>query len=186
MSRQVAAFRRLLPVLGFALSVLSLASLPVRAQTSVFDTRELDMRPLVQVQAIGTTFAGKPFEVDVFVYRGGADVLASSVATDPSGRDTTDRVGRGLGSRADVMTLNGAFLRNHVLQQRGDCGNPAPDHVERYVFTYYGQKNSRQLTVGGDYRDCPQETREILDAVCAYLWQTIEAPIEYCADPILP
>jgi hypothetical protein len=177
--------RRLLACLGFA-SLVAVLATPATAQTSAFDARLIDMRPLVQVQAAGTTFAGKPFEVDVFIYRGGADVLASSVGIDVAGRDTTDRIASGLGDRAQMMALNGTFLRNHVLQQAGDCGSPAPDHVERYTLTYYGQKNNRQITVGGDYRGCPDETRAIFDAVCAYLWETVEAPIEYCAEPIAP
>lgn len=171
---------------AFVLALLPVLALPAMAQTDAFDARAIDMRPLVQVQAVGTTFAGKPLEVDVFVYRGGAAVLASSVAIDVAGRTTTDRIGRGLGDREKVMAMNGAFLRNHVLQQAGDCGHPAPDHVERYTLTYYGQKNNRQITVGGDYRDCPAETRAILDAVCLFLWQAIESPIEYCAEPIVP
>jgi len=187
MTRQVPASRfcRLAPLTVF-LALIPLAALPARAQTSAFDARAIDMRPLFQVQAVGNTIAGKPFEVDLFVYRGGGDVLAASVATDFAGRATSDRIGRGLGTRPQVMALNGAFLENHILQQRGGCGTPAPDYVNHYTLTYYGQKNNNQLTVGGDFRDCPAETRAILNAICLYLWQTIETPIEYCPQPVVP
>ena len=130
-----------------ALAAIALAT-PALAQTSAFDARAIDMRPLVQVQGVGATFAGRPFEVDLFIYRGGGAFLVSSVATDLAGRFSTDRIGRGLGDRSEMAGLNGTFLSNRILQQSGDCGGPAPDYVERYTLTYYGPKNNRQITVG--------------------------------------
>jgi hypothetical protein len=173
-----------LSVLSAVLALVAITgAAPALAQTSAFDARSIDMRPLVQVQGVGATFAGRPFEVDLFIYRGGGAFLVSSVATDLAGRFSTDRVGRGLGDRSEVAGLNGTFLANRILQQTGGCGTPAPDYVEHYTLTYYGQKNNRQITVGGDYRECPAEVREIMDAICLYLWQTIESPIEYCSQP---
>lgn len=171
---------------GWSVLATAFAGAPASAQTSVFDARALDLRPLVQVQAVGSTLAGRPFEVDVFLYRGGASVLAASIADDPSGATTSDRIGRGLGTRDEVAAMNGRFIAHRILQTQGNCGHPAPDYVSRYTVTYYGQKNSRQFTVGGDYTGCPADTRAILDAICAFLWQTIDAPIEYCPRPVLP
>jgi hypothetical protein len=145
------------------------------AAGQVIDLAGKDMRPLLQVQAIGADIAGQPFETDVFVYHGGATFLMHS-----RGLDGSERVARGVASSAALVRLNQELALAHIGQLRGGCGEPAPDHVESYRLTWFGKQRLRTLPLGGNFSDCPDAVHRVMEAVCAFLWEAVGPAPEYC------
>jgi hypothetical protein len=134
-----------------------------------------DMRPLLQVQAIGADIAGQTFETDVFVYHGGATFMMHSGATGGGGR-----VARGLATAAALVRLNQELAEAQVGQLRGGCGGPVPDQVESYRLTWFGKGRLRTLPLGGNLTECPDAVRRVMEAVCAFLWEAVGPAPEYC------
>ena len=160
-----------------ALAALAACSAAAQAQQEI-DVTKFDMHPLVQIHGTGADLIGKPFEVDIFVYRGGPTFLAYSAET-----GNARRVARAVAAPQALMALNQAFAAGRVGQQRGDCGSPAPDYVSARALTWYGKQRVRTIPAGGDYSDCPAEVVRIFDAVCAFVWQTLGPTVEYCVPP---
>lgn len=142
------------------------------------DVARFDMHPLAQIHAAGSDLAGNPFEVDLFVYRGGPTFLAYSAET-----GNAQRVARAVATPRALMALNQAFAAGRVGQQRGGCGSPVPDQVETRVLTWYGKQRGRTIPVGGDYSDCPADLVRLFDAVCEFVWETLGPTLEYCVPP---
>jgi hypothetical protein len=159
------------------LMALLLCASAVRAQPEV-DVTKHDMHPLIQLHATGATIAGAPFESDVFIYRGGPTFLAYTQAPDST------RVARGVATPQQLMTLNQALTAARVGQQRGNCGQPAPDYVEQYALTWNGAKGRlRMIVTGGDYSDCPADVIRILNATCEFIWSVLGPSPEVCTPP---
>jgi hypothetical protein len=145
------------------------------------DFAEHDMRPLLRVQAAGADIAGGVLETDVVIHRGGPTLFAATAVTGGG----SARVERALPDAEALRALKQALARSHVGRLRGGCGTPAPDHIARYTLVWYGQGGrTRTLQVGGVYDDCPEPVEDVFDAVCAYLWDTLESAIEHCAPPL--
>lgn len=161
-----------LSTLMFTLAALAAAG---GAAGQVIDLAGKDMRPLLQVQAIGADIAGQSFETDVFVYHGGATFMMHSRALDGSGR-----VARGVATPAALVRLNQELAAAQVGQLRGGCGEPAPDHVETYRLTWFGKQRLRTLPLGGNFSDCPEAVSRVMQAVCAFLWEAVGPAPEYC------
>jgi hypothetical protein len=164
-------------------SLAALAALPDAARAErIPNLSQYDPRPLLRIQAVGTTFAADPFETDVFVYRGGPVFLMHSTELGDE-----QRTARGVASPEALSQLNQTLSLARVGRQRGQCGEAAPDFVAQYTVTWYGpEQRSKTFVVGGAYQDCPGETRRILDAICAFAWETLGSAIELCAPPAEP
>ena len=161
-----------------ALTILIAGAAAAGAQPQI-DVTRYDMHPLIQLHAAGFDIAGQPFETDVFIYRGGPVFLAYTAQT-----GNARRVARGVATAQQLAALNQALAAARVGQQRGNCGEPAPDHVERYALTWYGAKDRmRTVTAGGIYSDCPADVVRIFDAACAFVWETLGPTPEYCVPP---
>ena len=93
---------------------------------------------------------------------------------------SAQRVDRGVATRAQLVTLNQALARARVAQQRGGCGDPAPDGVSTYTLVWNGKNRTRQISVGGNYQDCPANTQEVFDAVCTFVWDVLGPTPELC------
>lgn len=163
--------RRALLVL---ISLVALHTPAARAQ--ILDNPALlDLRPLLQITGVGSDFTGGAFETDVFVTRGGAVFLMYSAET-----GNAQRVDRGVATRGQLVTLNQALARARVGQQRGDCGEPAPDGVATYTLVWSGKSRTRQISAGGIYRECPEDVQRIFDAACAFVWDVLGPTPELC------
>ena len=159
--------------LRLCLILLAVASLPAQAQ--IDDITRYNMRPLIQLHAVGSDIAGGSFETDVFIYQGGPVFLAYTAATGDA-----CRVDRGVATAQQLMELNRALATSRVGQQRGGCGSPAPDYVSNYALTWYGKQRVRTLTAGGDYTGCPEDVQRILDAACDFIWKVLGPAPEVC------
>ena len=166
--------RRFLPFLLFLFAFQTPAA---RAQI-LENPGRADLRPLLQVTGIGNDIAGGSFETDVFVTRGGVVFFAYSAET-----GNAQRVARGEATREQLVALNQALARARVGQQRGGCGEPAPDSVALYTLAWSGKSRTRQISVGGIYQDCPEDVRQIFDAVCAFVWDALGPTPELCVPP---
>lgn len=153
---------KLLSLLPFLL----LLAIPARAGDDVFAARKL--RPLLQVHALGATFAGQRMVQDVFLYRTGA-LLASYTQGDASDGVPLPVViilERGTASSTDLEQLNQAFGRAQIGLQRGDCGQPIADSFASLQITWYGQKGrTNTFTVGADTSGCPEAIKTIVEAI---------------------
>ena len=167
---------RVLRLVLLTLAALSVLSIPARAQR-IDNLAKYDARPLLRIQAMGSSFAGVPFETDVFVYRGGPVFLMHSAE---SGSARSDRA---VASPKLLSELNRALAEARVGQQRGLCGEPAPDFVSEYTVTWYGDGRLKTFRVGGNDQDCPTAVRRIMEAVCTFAWETLGSAIELCAPP---
>ena len=157
--------------LGFI--ALVAASLP--AQGQIDDITRYNMRPLLQLHAVGNDLVGQPFETDVFIYQGGPVFLAYTAAT-----GNACRVDRGVATQQQLMDLNRALATSRVGQQRGGCGSPAPDYVRTYALTWYGKQRVKTIATGGNYTDCPAEVQRILNATCQFIWDVLGPAPEIC------
>ena len=158
-----------------ATAALLLASSP--ASAAPFDASAFAMRPLLYVQATGSSIAGVPFEVAVFVYRSGPTYLVRSGLGD---------VARSAVATPEALArLNAVLSEAHVGVQTGDCGQPEPDNIAQRTLAFHGLKGRHhQLTVGGFYaQDCPAEVVRIFDAVCVYLADVFGDASPYCVPP---
>jgi hypothetical protein len=165
-----------LPV-RLALVLLIGCAVVAQAQPEI-DVTKHDMHALIQLHAVGSDIAGQSFETDVFIYRGGPTFLAYTAATGAR------RVARAVAKPQALMTLNQALTAARVGQQRGNCGDAAPDFVSEYALTWYGAKGRvRTIPVGGNYTDCSADVIRIFDATCAFLWEVLGSAIEVCAPP---
>jgi hypothetical protein len=162
------------------LAALALCAAMVQAQEPI-DVTQYDMHPFLQLHAFGSDIAGGSFETDVFIYRGGPTFLAYTAATGDQ-----RKVVRGIASPQDLMALNQALAAARVGQQRGNCGQPAPDYVTKYALTWYGKQRMRTIPVGGDYTDCPAEVIRIFDATCEFIWNVLGPSLEICVPPAGP
>lgn len=169
---------RILRLVLFITAVLAIVPVPSRAER-IPNLSKYDSRPLLRIQAVGTTFAADPFETDIFIYRGGPVFLMHSTEIGDE-----QRTSRGVASPEVLSQLNETLSLARVGRQRGQCGDAAPDFVAQYTVTWYGQdQRAKTFVVGGNYQDCPAETRRILDAICAFTWETLGSAIELCAPP---
>lgn len=153
--------------------LLAAASLPAQAQ--IDDITRYNLRPLLQLHAVGSDIIGRPFETDVFIYQGGPVFLAYTAATGDA-----CRVDRGVATPQQLMELNRALAASRVGQQRGGCGSPAPDYVSTYALTWYGKQRVRTITAGGDYTGCPEDVQRILNAACDFIWAVLGPAPEVC------
>ncbi|HKV13279.1 MAG TPA: hypothetical protein VJ725_34380 [Thermoanaerobaculia bacterium] len=167
--------RRALPVL---LILAALAAPALRAQVLENPSR-LDLRPLLQLTGVGNDIAGGELESDVLITRGGAVFFLYSAET-----GSAQRVDRGVATREQLVTLNQALARARVAQQRGGCGDPAPDGISTYTLLWNGKSRTRQISVGGIYLDCPADTRQVFDAVCTFVWDVLGPTPELCVPPV--
>jgi hypothetical protein len=164
-----------------ALAVLIACAAAARAEQELplVDVTKHDMHPLVQLHAVGSDIIGKPFETDVFIYRGGPTFLAYTAET-----GNARRVARGVATPQALMALNQALAAARVGQQTGNCGGPAPDYVSQYALTWYGAKQRvRTIQAGGNYTDCPSEVIRIFDATCGFIWSVLGPSPEICVPP---
>ena len=161
-----------------ALIVLSALSVPAARAQVLENPSRLDLRPLLQLTGVGNDIAGGAFESDVLITRGGAVFLLYSAET-----GNAQRVDRGVAIREQLVTLNQALARARVAQQRGGCGEPAPDGVSTYTLVWSGKSRTRQISVGGIYRDCPANTQAVFDAVCTFVWEVLGPTPELCVPP---
>jgi hypothetical protein len=159
--------------LRLCLIALAVASLPAEGQ--IDDITRYNMRPLIQLHAVGADLIGRPFETDVFIYQGGPTFLAYTAAT-----GNASRVARGVATREQLMALNQALATNRVGQQRSGCGDPAPDYVRTYALTWYGKQRVKTFTAGGNYTTCPEEVQGILNAACDFIWAVVGPSPEIC------
>jgi hypothetical protein len=162
--------------LTFALLILATAALPARGQ--VDDITRYDLHPLIQLHLNGADFIGRPFQGDVFIYRGGPTFLSYKGA---NGADV--RSESAVATPEQLAALGQALARARVGQQRGNCGSPAPDFVSRYALTWYGKQRVRTIPVGGDFSTCPAEVIEIYDATCEFIGSVLGPQIEVCVPP---
>jgi hypothetical protein len=82
------------------------------------------------------------------------------------------------------MALNQALAAARVGQQRGDCGEPAPDYISEYALIWHGSKGRmRTITAGGFYGDCPADVVRIFNATCTFIWEVLGPSIEICDLP---
>jgi hypothetical protein len=161
----------------FTLAALTILPIPARAQ-NIPNLSKYDARPLLRVQAVGSSIAGVPFETDVFVYRGGPVFFMHSADNGDSARSD-----RAVASSKALAQLNLELGQARVGQQRGTCGEPAADYIAEYTVTWYGDARLKTFMVGGNHQDCSPEIRRIMDAICAFSWQTLGSAIELCAPP---
>jgi hypothetical protein len=168
---------RVLRLVVLTLAALTVLSPPARAQR-IPNLAKYDARPLIRIQAVGSSIAGVLFETDVFVYRGGPVFFMHSAESGDSARSD-----RAVASAKLLSELNRALAEARVGQQRGTCGEPAADFVSEYTVTWYGDGRLKTFTVGGNPQDCSPEIRRILDAVCAFSWEALGSAIELCAPP---
>lgn len=167
---------RVLRLVLLTLAALSVLSIPARAQR-IDNLAKYDARPLLRIQAMGSSFAGVPFETDVFVYRGGPVFLMHSAESDSARSD------RAVASAKLLAELNRALAEARVGRQRGTCGDGAPDYVSEYTVTWYGDGRLKTFRAGGNYQNCSAEIRRIMDAICTFSWQTLGSAIELCVPP---
>lgn len=163
------------PVLRFFILLL-LAALPAAAQR--IDVTRLNMRPLLQLHAVGADLIGASFQTDVFIHQSGFTVLAYAAQTGDA-----RRVASGIASPQALMALNQALAGGQVGQQTGNCGGPAPDYVETYALTWYGKQRVRTIPAGGNYFDCPAPVVRIFNATCEFIWSVLGPAIEVCVPP---
>lgn len=161
--------------LALRLCLIAFAAAALPAEAQIDDITRYNLRPLIQLHAVGSDIIGQPFETDVFIYQGGPVFLAYTAAT-----GNACRVGRGVATSQQLMALNQALATSRVGQQRGGCGSPAPDYVGVYALTWYGKQRVRTLTAGGDYTRCPEDVRRILDATCEIIWAVLGPSPEVC------
>jgi hypothetical protein len=161
--------------LALRLCLIALAAASLPAQGQIDDITRFNMRPLVQLHAVGNDIAGRPFETDVFIYQGGPTFLAYTAAT-----GNACRVDRGVATQQQLMALNQALASNRVGQQRSGCGSPAPDYVGTYALTWYGKQRVKTITAGGNYTTCPDEFLRILNATCDFIWAVLGPAPEVC------
>lgn len=161
---------------GILAATLLIAGSAVQAQS--IDVTRLNMRPLVQLHAEGVDFTGKPFQTDVFIHQGGYNLLAYSADT-----GNASRVARGVATPQQLVALNQALAAGRVGRQTGGCGDPAPDFVNRYGFTWYGKQRVKTFTVGGDFTDCPGEVIRIMNATCQFIWSVLGPSPQICVPP---
>lgn len=161
-----------------ALLSLVLCASAAQAQRTI-DVTKHDMRPLIQLHAVGANIIGETFEADVFIYRGGPTFLAFSLA---NGRNT--EVKRGVAKPQQLIALNQALAAARVGQQREKCGGPAPDYITDYALTWYGTKGLwRTHSAGGNYSECPADVIRIFNATCTFIWEVLGPSIEICDLP---
>ncbi|HEX6898472.1 MAG TPA: hypothetical protein VF789_02120 [Thermoanaerobaculia bacterium] len=153
--------------------LLAVAALPAEGQ--IDDITRYNMRPLIQLHAVGSDIAGGSFETDVFIYQGGPVFLAYTAAT-----GNACRVERGVATPQHLMDLNRALAASRVGQQRGGCGSPAPDYVSAYALTWYGKQRVKTITAGGNYTDCPADVQRIFNATCEFIWDVLGPAPEVC------
>lgn len=162
--------------LAIRLILAALSACAAAAQTPpAIDVTKFDMHPMVQLHAIGSDIIGHAFVVDIFVYRGGPTFLAYTAET-----GNARRVARAVASPQALMKLNQALADGKIGQQRGDCGQPAPDHISTRALTWYGKQRMRTVPVGGIYSECPSDVVEIFDAACSFVWEVLGPTVEYC------
>jgi hypothetical protein len=170
---------RILRSVILTLTALAFLAVPARAQR-IPNLAKYDARPLLRVQAVGSSIAGVPFETDIFVYRGGPVFFMHSA----EGNDDSARSDRAVASTKALSQLNLELGQARVGQQRGTCGEPAADYVAEYTVTWYGDGRLKTFMVGGNHQDCSPEIRRIMDAICAFSWNTLGSAIELCAPPV--
>jgi hypothetical protein len=151
---------------------------PAVVQAQRIDVTKLNMRPLIQLHAEGIDFTGKPFQTDVFIHQGGYTLLAYSAET-----GNARRVARAVATPQQLMALNQALAAGRVGQQRGGCGEPAPDFVSTYGFTWYGQQRVKTFAIGGNYTACSSEVNRIMNATCQFIWTVLGPSPEICVPP---
>lgn len=164
------------PAFRFTLLALLAAALPAGAE--VGSTARYDMHPLIQLHATGADFVGKPFQTDVFIYRGGPTFFSYSAQT-----GNASRVASGVATPEQLAALNQALARARVGRQTGNCGSPAPDYVAEYDLTWYGKQRVRTIPAGGDYSRCPAEVAQVFHATCEFIWDVLGPSPEICAPP---
>ena len=83
------------------------------------------------------------------------------------------------------MALNQVLASSRVGQQRGGCGDAAPDFVSTYGLTWYGKQRLKTISVGGNFSDCSADVRDIFNATCQYIWSVLGPSPEICVPPSL-
>ena len=161
--------------LAFRLALAALAVLALPAGAQVGSTTKYDMRPLIQLHATGSDFVGKPFQTDVFIYRGGPVFFSYKAETGDA-----RRVASAVATPEQLTALNQALARAQVGRQTGGCGSPAPDYVQEYDLTWYGPQRARTIPAGGDYSDCPEKVVQVFQATCEFLWTVLGPSPEIC------
>jgi hypothetical protein len=156
------------------LLALSASARLARAE-AVPDVTRTDMRPWFVLQTYGADFAGRPFQGEVFLYQGGTVVLEHS-----GGTGDLRTIRRGDGTPQQVKDLRRALADARFGRARGNCGQPAPDWVERYGLVTYDGGAPRARSFGGDYSSCQVELREGFDALCSYIWNVVGPSPEVC------
>lgn len=164
--------RRALQIAALALA----AAFPARAQ--IGDVTKYDLHPLIQLHLNGSDLIGRPFQGDVFIYRGGPVFLSYTGAN-----GNNNRVASGIATPEQLMELSRALARARVGQQTGNCGSPAPDYVSRYTLTWYGKQRVRTIPTGGNLSTCPAEVVEVYWATCELLWDVLGPSPEICPPP---
>lgn len=160
---------------AFRLTLLALAAAALPARAEVGSTARYDMHPLIQLHANGADFVGKPFQTDVFIYRGGPVFFSYSAQT-----GNAARVNSAVATPEQLATLNQALARAQVGRQTGGCGSPAPDYVQEYGLTWYGKQRVRTITAGGNYSHCPAAVAQIFQATCEFIWDVLGPSPEIC------
>jgi hypothetical protein len=140
------------------------------------DVTRSDMRPWFLLQAAGSDLVGHPFQGEVVLYRGGVVLLEYTAET---GNGRTIR--RGLASPTAIRELREALAEARFGRARGNCGEPAPDYVERYGLITYEAAGPRTRSFGGNVQSCAVELREGFDAICTYIWNTVGPSPEVCS-----
>jgi len=167
--------RLLLPSLFLA---TSFASLPLAMPAFAATTPPApDMRLWIALQAFGSSFAGKPLETDVFIFRGGSTFVMASHGETPTA------VRRGVAERSATASLRSALRDSHIGRQQGGCGQPMPDFIARYDLTWYGQDGLHPITFGGDLSGCPKDLQNAYQAICHYVFATAGYALPSCSLP---
>jgi hypothetical protein len=161
------------------MTVLCLCAAAGSAQPEI-DTTKFDMHAFIQLNAVGIDLAGKPFESDVFIYRGGPTFLAYTAVTGDA-----RKVNRGIASTGQLKNLDRALTAARVDLRRDKCGGPAADGVRQYALTWFSAKGRaiNTIHIGGNYTSCPAKVRQIFDATCEFITSVLGPSPEVCVPP---
>jgi hypothetical protein len=136
-----------------------------------------DMRPWLVLRASGSDFAGKPFETDAFIFRGGPTFVMSSRGEEPTAAL------RAVAQRGAMAGLRRALRDSHIGQQQGNCGQPMPDFIAGFELVWYPTEGPHQIAFGGDLSGCPKELQNALQGICSFLFDTVGPAFPACPLP---
>lgn len=155
-------------------AALGLSLLAAPAASSAQPLTGFDQDPLLVVRFTTNTIIGQEIESQAVIHTGGAVEIVDVLQV----RGASALTSRGIAPRESFRELQQALVAGRVAQERGGCGDPAPDGPVEYHVTWYGRDGfrSNSFKVGVNPNGCPESTRRIVNALSQVLIDIYTSP----------